>query len=188
MLTQLAEGRVEKCCQYWPGTLGSKLEVHDRDAQREIQNTLIVRLVEQDKVQEADCLISTFELFVRNRAGQEGPRYHVKHLFYYGWRDHSVPEDTDTFLEYFRLYRNYHTSDAPPIVHCSAGIGRTGVFIALDYLLRAVPNMNTEKILMDPVFETIDEMRKGRMSLVYKANQLEYIYALFRDIVLRDGM
>jgi protein tyrosine phosphatase len=62
------------------------------------------------------------------------------------------------------------------------------VFIALDYLLRAVPSMNTEMILRDPVFETIDEIRKGRMSLVYKANQLEYIYALFRDIVLRDEM
>jgi protein tyrosine phosphatase len=187
MLTQLSEGRQEKCVKYWPEPIGAERQVHDRDERGEIQNTLVVRLAQQEKVKEADCLVSTIELFARGPQGNEGPRHQVKHLHYYGWRDHSIPDSTETFLKYFQLYRQYHTSDAPPVVHCSAGIGRTGVFIALDYLFTAVPNMSMEEILKDPVFNTVDQMRKGRMLLVYKPTQLEYMYALFRDMVSGRG-
>ena len=185
MLTELAESGFEKCTPYWPRKVGQKFEFHHQD---ELDQTLVVTLTEVEKDKGSDCTISTIELYIRDPITQnDAPRYQVKHMLYHGWRDMTVPVSTDTFLNYFQLYQQYHTSEASPIIHCSAGIGRTGVFIAVDYLFNAVPQMSVEEILGDPVFETVDEMRRWRMSMVYRPAQLEFIYTLFRDMVLGDA-
>lgn len=172
MLTQCVEGYVEKCTRYWPRTI-DHLEIPYNSS------TLTVHLLEQENIKSADCTINTIALSL-----DYGPKFTVKHMLYNGWRDMSIPLSTETFLDYFELYRELHTSEAAPVVHCSAGIGRTGVFIALDYLFEKVPNMTVEEVLRDPVFEIVDEMRKGRMNMVYRASQLEYIYMLFREMIL----
>jgi len=174
MLTQCVEGYVEKCTRYWPRTI-EPLEIPYSSS------TLTVHLLEQENIKSADCTINTIALSL-----DSGPKYTVKHMLYNGWRDMSIPLSTETFLGYFALYRKFHTSEAAPVVHCSAGIGRTGVFIALDYLFEEVPTMTVEEVLKDPVFEIVDEMRKGRMDMVYRASQLEYIYMLFREMILGD--
>jgi protein tyrosine phosphatase len=175
MLTQCVEGYVEKCTRYWPRTT-EPLEIPYSSS------TLTVYLLEQENITSADCTINTIALSL-----DSGPKYTVKHMLYNGWRDMSIPLSTETFLDYFALYRKFHTSGAAPVVHCSAGIGRTGVFVALDYLFEKVPTMTAEEVLKDPVFEIVDEMRKGRMNMVYRASQLEYIYMLFREMILGDG-
>lgn len=185
MLTQITENDMEKCAYYWPEHIDACFEVPFRD--RQLEKTLIVKLVSQKMVPEGDCTVSAIELYVRDPdQRQETPKYQVKHLLYNGWLDMSVPLSTDTFLNYFQLFHRYHTSEAPPIVHCTAGVGRTGVFIALDYLLTTVPRMTSEEILNDPVFETVDELRNWRGSMVIRPSQLEYIYTLFREIALAD--
>jgi protein-tyrosine phosphatase len=185
MLTQVTENDIEKCAHYWPEQVDGNFEIPFRDRQSE--KTLVVKLASQQKVPEADCTVSTIELYARDpNQRQETPVYQVRHLLYNGWRDMSVPLSTNTFLNYFQLFHKYHTSEALPIVHCTAGVGRTGVFIALDYLLTAVPHMTSEEILNDPVFETVDELRNWRGSMVIKSSQLEYIYTLFRETVLTD--
>jgi protein-tyrosine phosphatase len=181
MLTRVTEGGAEKCAHYWPNPIGTEFQIPYRDT-KSIQS-LVVKLLKQEIVEESDCTVNTIQLYMRD---QQGPRYQVKHLLYNGWRDMSVPTSTETFLNYFQLFRKYHTSEAPPIVHCTAGIGRTGVFIALDYLLTAVPHLTSEEILSDPVFETVDELRHWRASMPVRVSQLEYIYALFREMVLAD--
>lgn len=174
MLTQCVEGHVDKCTRYWPRTI-EPFEIPYSSS------TLTVHLLEQENIQSADCTINTIALSL-----DSGPKYIVKHMLYNGWRDMSIPLSTETFLDYLCLYREFHTSEAAPVVHCSAGIGRTGVFIALDYLFEEVPTMAVEEVLKDPVFKVVDEMRKGRMNMVYCASQLEYIYMLFREMILGD--
>jgi protein tyrosine phosphatase len=174
MLTQCVEGAVEKCTRYWPRAV-QHLEIPYNSS------TLKVYLLEQENIESADCTINTIALCL-----DSGPKFTVKHMLYNGWRDMSIPLSTKTFLDYFTLYREFHTSEAAPVIHCSAGIGRTGVFIALDYLFEKVPTMTVEEVLKDPVFEIVDEMRKGRMSMVYKAAQLDYIYMLFREMILGE--
>jgi len=58
------------------------------------------------------------------------------------------------------------------------------VFIALDCLFEKVPTMTVQEVVKDPVFEIVDQMRKGRMNMVYRAAQLEYVYMLFREMIL----
>jgi len=172
MLTQCVEGHVDKCTRYWPRAV-EHLEFPYHSS------TLTVHLLEQENINNADCTINTIALSL-----DSGPKFTVMHMLYNGWRDMSIPLSTETFLNYFALYRKFHTSEAAPVVHCSAGIGRTGVFIALDCLFEKVPTMTVQEVVKDPVFEIVDQMRKGRMNMVYRAAQLEYVYMLFREMIL----
>jgi protein tyrosine phosphatase len=185
MLTQLIEDRSRKCDQYWPETVNSSFDVAYRDEEGG-DITLDVRLVSQEENTAVDTVISTIQLSSRpSQASPESepqPRYTIKHLLYRGWRDMDIPEPRETFLEFFRLYRRSHTSTASPIVHCSAGCGRTGVFIALDYLFTQAPSMKRQEILEDPVFQTVNELRRWRGNMVFRPGQLQYIYDLFAEM------
>ena len=182
MLTRVTEGGMEKCTHYWPEKVEADFEIPYQDEQ-----SIVVTLVDQEKVEESDCTVSTIQIYLRDLNQQSSPQYQVKHLLYNGWRDMSVPTSTETFLNYFQLFHKYHTSDASPIVHCTAGIGRTGVFITLDSLFTKIPQMTAEEIQSDPVFETVDELRSWRTSMVCRPSQLEFIYTIFREMVLADN-
>jgi protein-tyrosine phosphatase len=185
MLTRVREGGAEKCAHYWPRQ-GQVLEIPYRDGS-EIK-TLNVRLKEQEAVSESDCTVTTVILSSQPSPDDTNnpPQYEVKHLLYNGWRDMSVPDSAETFLNYFQLFHRYHTSSASPIVHCTAGVGRTGVFIALDYLFSTALEMSPEEIASDPVFETVDELRSCRTLMVCREPQLEYVYTLFREMILAE--
>ena len=61
-----------------------------------------------------------------------------RQLHYVGWPDHGVPSDLASFVSLFQLYRSLRSvtsRTAPIIVHCSAGIGRTGTFCTIDLAL-----------------------------------------------------
>src|SRR5436305_4070175 len=65
----------------------------------------------------------------------------VWHLQFTGWPDFMVPTGPDkaALLELIALSNALHTApESPRIVHCSAGVGRTGSFITLDHLLAAI--------------------------------------------------
>lgn len=90
--------------------------------------------------------ISVTTLRVQSRA--DGTTRTVVHFWYTGWPDHGVPSSTATFLRLLHLVNEQHervcaaNSSAsekprsPILVHCSAGIGRTGVFIAVDGMVK----------------------------------------------------
>ena len=65
-------------------------------------------------------------------------------------------------LAFIRRVRQSHPTDGPPlIVHCSAGVGRTGTFITLDSMLQRLNNDNTLNI-----YEFIADMRSKRVLMV----------------------
>ena len=67
---------------------------------------------------------------------QTGEYRCLDHVQYLDWPDHGVPVSATHFLDYVRFTRSLLTDDDKPIlVHCSAGIGRTGAFILLDVAL-----------------------------------------------------
>ena len=76
---------------------------------------------------------------------------------------------------------------APRIVHCSAGVGRTGTFIALDFLLQEFKDRKLDKLVegdweeTDPIFECVKKLRDQRMFMVYKIGQYEWLYQVLRE-------
>lgn len=93
------------------------------------------------------------------------------------WPDHGVPRDTSSFLMFHhKLMAALSVDPGPVIVHCSAGVGRTGCFIAIDSLME---QMESEKMV--DVFGFVANMRKQRNFMVQTQEQYSFIYDVLRD-------
>ena len=86
----------------------------------------------------------------------------VTHFYYLGWPDHGVPEYATSLLGYLRRVRKSHpVSGGPLLVHCSAGVGRTGTFIVLDAMLQRIQE---ERVVN--VYQFVRELRERRCLMV----------------------
>ena len=87
----------------------------------------------------------------------------VTHMFYTAWPDHGVPRNTMSLISFIRrVHKEHPTSLATPLlVHCSAGVGRTGTFILLDLTMQQMRSQGTLS-----VFQYLKNMRTQRMKMV----------------------
>uniref|UniRef100_A0A671FM75 Receptor-type tyrosine-protein phosphatase H n=1 Tax=Rhinolophus ferrumequinum TaxID=59479 RepID=A0A671FM75_RHIFE len=162
MLTNCTEfGRV-KCEHYWP-----------LDAQPCTYGHLQVTL-EGEKAME-NWTIRDLQLWHT----QEQKILHVRQFHYVAWPDHGVPHSPDPLLAFWKILRQWldqTQGGGPPIVHCSAGVGRTGTLIALDVLLR---QLECEGFLSP--FSYVRKMRESRPLMV----QTEAQYVFLHQCILR---
>jgi protein tyrosine phosphatase len=137
MLTREREGAQTKCARYWtPGTHGAlTLTRVDPGSPSEAPPAAAAGGFFTAEDTGGRTVRREFEL---RRAG--APPRRVTQLQYTGWDDMHVPADAHEVLDVVRAVRAVQPDDdGPPVlVHCSAGIGRTGGFIALDAALDAV--------------------------------------------------
>lgn len=192
MLTQTFEAGREKCAQYFP--LNSEQAsmilseeksdpfVTDESSQGEPpQNIGKVTLLESTFDAKSRSEIRKLELTI----GSESKI--VWHFLFAGWADYSKPEgsDREALLELINLTASKSGGpDNPRVIHCSAGVGRTGTFIALDHLLRELESGQLLQVAdpeTDPVFETVNQMREQRMMMVYNEMQMQFIYEVLRE-------
>jgi protein tyrosine phosphatase len=112
-----------------------------------------------------------------------------EHIQLLNWKDLGVPEsDSRTALiDMIRILRpqiRKHASNNQPstIIHCSSGTGRTGVYIALDWLLQELDNGTYDSFTSgeDPVYEIVSELRKQRMMMVNTEAQYTFLYNVLR--------
>jgi len=68
------------------------------------------------------------------------------------------------------------------VVHCSAGIGRAGTFIAIDMLLRSITKGRLE--LLSPVMESVMKLRLQRRGMIQTFEQYQFIYSAINDFIL----
>ena len=87
----------------------------------------------------------------------------VTHYQYTSWPDDEVPQFATSFLNFVRRVQKAHdkSKGGPLLVHCSAGVGRTGTFIALDTLLDRMRSKTSIS-----VFEVVKDMRRRRVLMV----------------------
>lgn len=90
------------------------------------------------------------------------------HIFYGNWSDGGIPS-FDEFNDILKITRLYQTNN-PIVVHCKAGIGRTGTFITIHKALELL-QLNIEP----DIIEIIKDLRKCRAFMVQNANQLSFI-------------
>ena len=121
MLTLLTEKNMrEKCHCYWPEPVNSSKCYGC--------NGLIVRLV-------SETTLNAFTVRVMEMSMGDQIRT-VTQLHYLKWEDFNVP-DMSELWQLLKSFRDYTAKgvDAPIVVHCSAGVGRTGTFIVLDWVI-----------------------------------------------------
>ncbi|XP_078733037.1 receptor-type tyrosine-protein phosphatase delta isoform X21 [Lampetra fluviatilis] len=129
MMTRLEERCRVKCDQYWPAR-GS-----------ETYGLVQVSLV--DTLELASYAVRTFTL---HKNGSNEKR-EVRQFQFTAWPDHGVPEYPTPFLAFLRRVKTCNPSDAGPmVVHCSAGVGRTGCFVVLDATLERLRSERTADV------------------------------------------
>ena len=87
----------------------------------------------------------------------------VTHMYYTAWPDHGVPRNAMSVISFIHRVRKEHPAylDLPLLVHCSAGVGRTGTFILLDSVMQQIKREGTLS-----VFNLLKNLRGQRMKMV----------------------
>eukprot|EP01134_Creolimax_fragrantissima_P004633 CFRG4633T1 len=171
MLAQLIEGGKEKCSRYWPESIGETMNFG-------AYSIKYVRNDEQD-----DDTYTRRLLMVTDKNGDTRS---VWQLHYSAWPDHGLPDFNESVFAMIRdkdVY-NSDTGNAkgregaipPVLVHCSAGIGRSGVMICVDIALRQLKSDG-----MIDIFNIVLDMRKQRSGMVQRSTQYKYCYEAVLD-------
>ncbi|XP_052828236.1 receptor-type tyrosine-protein phosphatase T isoform X2 [Octopus bimaculoides] len=164
MLTNLIETGKTKCEKYWP------------DKEVKISGDLKIRCIREQNF--SDFTIRSFFL----QKGEE-PVRKLDQFHFTSWSDHGVPPTPTGLVNFMMKIRNDSEAETGPlVVHCSAGIGRSGTFIALDFLMDEALHQGTIDI-----FGCVNRMRKARLNMVQIEDQYEFIYfALVESIFLQQ--
>ncbi|XP_072313427.1 tyrosine-protein phosphatase non-receptor type 21 isoform X2 [Eucyclogobius newberryi] len=167
MVTAEEESGREKSFRYWP-KLGTR---HPHVTYGRFKITTRFRT-------ESGCYATTGLKIKHLLTGQERT---VWHLQYTDWPDHGCPDDFKGFLTYLEEIQSVrrHTNSitdpkscsSPVLVHCSAGVGRTGVLILSEVMIACLEHNQAVQVHM-----VLKELRKQRMLMVQTVSQYHFVY------------
>lgn len=167
MLTPLQENHrglaLEKSSHYWPTTTDKPLIVSNDGG---FADELEVRFIAEQPFEHYELR----ELVIKNMS--TGVEKTVHHFHYQSWEDFGNPKKDGDLLKFINLVNEKATdTNSPIVVHCSAGIGRTGTYVAID----SIVNGDLPETL-DPVYDTVTLMRQQRIGMVQSFSQFVYVY------------
>ncbi|XP_014830047.1 PREDICTED: receptor-type tyrosine-protein phosphatase H-like [Poecilia mexicana] len=164
MVTNHKEAGGAKCAQYWPEGL----------KQSQYGDVLVSVTSE---LKEPNWTLRQFTIKQKRSSEQRS----VKHFHFTVWPDRGVPQGTEVLIQFRRIVRQDIESDgseAPTVVHCSDGVGRTGTFIALDFLLQQL-----EKQQAVGIKDFLHRMRRHRSHMVQTESQYVFLHQCIMDIL-----
>jgi len=165
MLCNCIEMNRDKSWQYWPLEVGHTMVLGETREGLGLEVTMVHC---EDR---GHYIVRTFTLTdTISRVKRKIKQYH-----YIDWPDFNVPESPDLFLEFLLEFRKsgcFSDSCGPPVVHCSAGIGRSGTLILVDSSL--VLAALGEELTLSSVVESLLDMRTYRMGLIQTEDQLRF--------------
>lgn len=161
MTTKEVERGKNKCAKYWPD-----------DQKKEKYNLITVISMGEKQLQ--DHNLREFQVIHDDYPDQARE---VFHYHFNSWPDHGVPREPSRVLEF--LHDVDHKQESIPgagpiIVHCSAGIGRTGTFIVIDVILNLIKHHGLDCEI--DISNTIRLVRGQRSGLVQTEAQYKFIY------------
>jgi len=181
MLTQTAEAGREKCSQYFPlSEEAASFEIESTDEDGPSSEGQ-VQLTETNFDEASRTTIRRLAMTV----GEDSKT--VWHLLFSGWPDFDIPENEDrvALLELLKLSVSKNgAARNPRIIHCSAGVGRSGTFIALEHLLAQIESGAVAEAREDEdmIFDVVNRLREQRMTMVQSDTQYGFLY----DVVLEQ--
>ncbi|KAG7660987.1 PTP1 [[Candida] subhashii] len=182
-----------KCDRYWP-ELNEEWNFNDQNIKDGIDiPNLSIKNIDETLDSNGDYILTTMELTSNETVKR------VYHFYYFKWADAKVPPSIEPLYNISEDIENIRqmSSNPPPIpiVHCSAGVGRSGTFIAFDYLFRDSnkfidllskkdyddddgPGSDND----DPIYQTVYELRAHRMMMVQTIYQYNFLYETARGV------
>ncbi|XP_068814643.1 tyrosine-protein phosphatase non-receptor type 9 isoform X2 [Struthio camelus] len=181
MTTRLEEGGRRKCGQYWP--LEKDFQVCH--GALTITNLGVENLNHYKKT------------ILEMHSSETRERRLVSHFQYLSWPDYGVPSSAATLIDFLGAVKQQqrvavsalgprckgHPGGPPLVVHCSAGIGRTGTFCALDICLSQLQDVGT----LD-VYQTVLRMRTQRAFSIQTPEQYYFCYTAILEHAQREGL
>eukprot|EP00069_Balaena_mysticetus_P012170 bmy_01366T0 len=167
MLTEVQEREQDKCHQYWP-TEGS------------VTHGEITIEIKSDTLSEAISIRDFLVTFNQPLARQEEQTRVVRQFHFHGWPEIGIPAEGKGMIDLIAAVQKQQqqTGNHPITVHCSAGAGRTGTFIALSNILERV---KAEGLL--DVFQAVKSLRLQRPHMVQTLEQYEFCYKVVQDFI-----
>ncbi|XP_052097093.1 receptor-type tyrosine-protein phosphatase S-like [Mytilus californianus] len=162
MLTNVFELGKPKCKQYWP----------DPETKTKRYGSNEILLIDEDVY--SDFTIRTLKIVKENQSKT------VKQFHFTAWPDKDVPKYASSIVHFrHKVFSSKVSPNGPIIIHCSAGIGRTGTFIALDYI---VNEANDLKYI--DVFKCVETLRRQRVNMVQTARQYVFLHEAILEAVM----
>uniref|UniRef100_A0A0N4ZMY0 Protein-tyrosine-phosphatase n=1 Tax=Parastrongyloides trichosuri TaxID=131310 RepID=A0A0N4ZMY0_PARTI len=163
-LVNLIENGKPKCAQYWPGTEGSILKIKNINVQYDTTDTT-----------EEAYIVRNLRVW---REGENALPLRVKQIHWKDWPDKFVPSETYSLMKLVRKIRDFK-KDETIVTHCSAGIGRTGTFVAINMIftkITANEDFNIHNVVMS--------LRKQRAGAVQTESQYIFLFKVVVDYCL----
>ncbi|XP_058615802.1 receptor-type tyrosine-protein phosphatase C isoform X6 [Onychostoma macrolepis] len=164
MVTRCEEGNKIKCAQYWPSL----------DRETEIFDDFVVKIRSEQHC--PDYIIR--HLMLTNKREKASER-EVTHIQFISWPDHGVPGDPSLLLKLRRRVNSFKNFfSGPVVVHCSAGVGRTGTYIGIDAMIESLEAEGR----MD-IYGFVAKLRRQRCLMV----QVEAQYILIHTALIEHN-
>lgn len=158
MLTGIEEHGKIKCSQYWSD-----------DEPKIIEETFNVAVVSTKKY--SDYIVRRLQVkYIKDEDSKD--EREILHFHFMMWKDFLAPEQPSWLLRFIKRVNEHYSADRGPLlVHCSAGVGRTGTFVAIDSLLQQLEDEGQVDIYI-----YICSLRKQRNFLVQSLKQYIFVY------------
>ncbi|CAG7854035.1 SubName: Full=Uncharacterized protein {ECO:0000313/EMBL:CCA69557.1} [Serendipita indica DSM 11827] len=224
-LTPNVEGNINKAFQYFPRTVGETLTWSPAKgvSSPPIKVKLVQSVSPEEEGEQPSWIHSVLAL---SYEGHHEPPHLVRHLHFLGWPDHGTPRDVRSLLQFMKFVDacNADTThadaaqnpDPPIVIGCSAGVGRTGTYIALRSLFHAhglnQPNLSppsqsetptanwtgavlspsplgplSPALQQDKIALEVDALREQRPMMVQSVDQLRFLYTTFIAALELEG-
>ncbi|KAL5486424.1 hypothetical protein EMCRGX_G018896 [Ephydatia muelleri] len=169
MLTRCMEDGKIKCQQYWPKEQEGTLSI----------DNFSVHLLTFVSYAEYEVR----KLIISDQSSNQSSPLEVTHFHYTGWPDHGVPSNPMSLVHLCRHVRKVHpiAEDTPLLVHCSAGVGRTGTFMALDMIMTEMQRVDQQAI---DVHGCVWKLRNQRVQMVQGLDQYVFLHDTISELIV----
>ncbi|CAI2347165.1 unnamed protein product [Caenorhabditis sp. 36 PRJEB53466] len=169
MICDWVEDGIQKCTRYIPFD----------DCESRVFGAWTVNRIGDSSMPFEDVRLQLFEIFDKDKPDT---RHTVKHLHYLNWPDHSAPLSSTSVVKMIAMLRDPSVS-GPPVIHCSAGIGRTATFIGVDYGSQRIGQTGWVEML-----DLVREMRLMRDKAVQSHRQFMFMVICITDLMVSQGV
>lgn len=162
MLCEIMENGKKKCEQYWPTTPNDEMKL----------DSIVIKFIDKQNV-EKNIVRSTLSLTKKGKKVRK-----IYHYQYFEWPDRGVPTNYNACI---RLMKRA-TKNLPTIVHCSAGIGRTGTVVCLDEIIK---KMSTPEgcLFLRNVIQKKRQFRYGTVQTEVSFHESKYLLFFLLDTI-----
>ena len=152
----------------------------------ECNSKVIVMLCKEYEGGRRKCETRTIKLISK----KEKKERIVYQIHFNGWPDHGIPDTSDgkvfeVFIEINKLVDQFNAEEKPIIVHCSAGVGRTGTFVSMYLLEKEIMKQINDKCetIRINIFNLVRKIKEMRMYMVQTHTQYLFVYLFVKHLL-----